>query len=341
MLMFANSQIEQLDRTEMEKLQLERLKKEIRWVCSKSSFYQRKFAEAKVGVPNIKALSDIEKLPMTTKAELASVSAHELLTLPLSGILRISKHGSLARYTHMYTGQDVAKNVEMLTRILVAHGITNASTVGVLWDMSDSRILDVQCALEFIGAGVLLLGDDYDRADSLLREFKMDALISDFRQVTQLIVHLQAQENVDGMIGAVVDELNTADDFKVPLVLCFEENMHNPMRGYIERRLGAKVYSIFSSPELGCAGAMFPCRESSGLHVMEDYYYPEIIEYGGDKVIREAGAVGELVLTTLATEAMPIIRYRTGQTAMWIDDSCACGRSLRRIATPTEYYASF
>lgn len=339
--MFANENIETMSREDMRKLQLERLKKEIKWACSKSSFYQKKFKEAGVGVPVIDSLKDLEKLPYTSMQEIAAVSPFDLLTMPLSGVLRISQHGTTTAYTKMYTQGDIAQHVDMVMRLLIANGVNQTSTVAILWDMSDSRVLDFHYALENIGAAVMVLGSDMDKATNVLNQCQPDVLISDFRQVTQLMVHMQAYCNTDGIIGAVIDDNKFGNELKVPLVFCLEENMHNPMRTYIERRLGAKVLTIYNSPGLGCSGILFPCEAGQGLHVQEDYYYPEILDFATGNIIHEPAHVGELVLTTLAAEAMPIIRYRTGQTAMILDEECSCGRGLVRVATPTEYFTAY
>lgn len=339
--MFANESIEKMSREEMNKLQLTRLQKQIKWACSKSSFYQKKIAEAGIGIPVIETLEDLEKLPYTTMQEIAAISAFDLLTMPLSGVLRVSQHGTANAFTKFYTQGDIAQHVDMMSRVLVANGVNPTSKVAILWDMSDSRVLDIHYALENIGASVLILGAEMEKATSVLKQCQPDVLISDFRQVTQLMVHMQAYGNTGGLIGAVIDDSAFGNELKVPLVLCLEENMHNPMRTYIERRMGARVATIYNSPGLGCAGVMFPCEKGKGLHVQEDYFYPEILDFSTGKIIHEPAHVGELVITTLTAEAMPIIRYRTGQTAMRLDEPCECGRTLVRIATPTEYFTAY
>ena len=129
----------------------------------------------------------------------------------------------------------------------------------------------------------------------------------------------------------------SADDLFLPKIICMEEGLQNPNRFYIEQRLQAETAMVYNSPALGCGGIMFPCQEGEGFHIQEDYFYPEIVEYGTDRVITEPHKAGELVLTPLAAEAMPIFRYRTGQVVMRLDEPCPCGRTLTRLANPTEY----
>lgn len=90
----------------------------------------------------------------------------------------------------------------------------------------------------------------------------------------------------------------------------------------------------FFSVELGMAGMLFDCEARFGQHLQDDCFYPEIIEFSSDKTIEDSSKMGELVVTTLTAEAMPLIRYRTGQAVMRIDEPCPCGRTLLRIVTP-------
>lgn len=322
--MIANPAIEQMSREEMSELQLRKLQKRIEWAMEKSAFYYRKFTDAGVSSKDIKSLEDIAKLPFTTLDELQNVSIYNLLTLPLSAVLRISRLGYNNSFIKMYTNGDLAYQIEMMTRVLVAQGLNSAAVAGLLGEASDSRLMDVQYALENMGVTVVLLGNNTENIRELMTTCHVDVLISDFKQVMQLVVMLQAS-NI------------SADDLFIPKIICMEEGLQNPNHFYIEQRLQAETAMVYNSPALGCGGIMFPCQEGEGFHVQEDYFYPEVVEYGTDRVITEPHKAGELVLTPLAAEAMPIFRYRTGQVVMHLDEPCPCGRTLTRLANPTEY----
>lgn len=322
--MIANPAIEQMSREDMSKLQLKKLQKRIEWAMEKSAFYYRKFTDAGVGRKDIKSLEDMAKLPFTTLDELQNVSIYNLLTLPLSAVLRISRLGYNNSFIKMYTSGDLAYQIEMMTRVLVAQGLNSAAVAGLLGEASDSRLMDVQYALENMGVTVVLLGNNPENIRELMTTCHVDVLISDFKQVMQLVVMLQAS-NI------------SADDLFLPKIICMEEGLQNPNHIYIEQRLQAETAMVYNSPALGCGGIMFPCQEGEGFHIQEDYFYPEVVEYGTDRVITEPHKAGELVLTPLAAEAMPIFRYRTGQVVMRLDDPCPCGRTLTRLANPTEY----
>lgn len=322
--MIANPAIEQMSREDMSELQLRKLQKRIEWAMEKSAFYYRKFTDAGVGRKDIKSLEDMAKLPFTTLDELQNVSIYNLLTLPLSAVLRISRLGYNNSFIKMYTSGDLAYQIEMMTRVLVAQGLNSAAVAGVLGEASDSRLMDVQYALENMGVTVVLLGNNPENIRELMTTCHVDVLISDFKQVMQLVVMLQAN-NI------------SADDLFLPKIICMEEGLQNPNHIYIEQRLQAETAMVYNSPALGCGGIMFPCQEGEGFHIQEDYFYPEVVEYGTDRVITEPHKAGELVLTPLAAEAMPIFRYRTGQVVMRLDEPCPCGRTLTRLTNPTEY----
>lgn len=322
--MIANPAIEQMSREDMSELQLKKLQKSIEWAMEKSAFYYRKFTDAGVSSKDIKSLEDVAKLPFTTLDELQNVSIYNLLTLPLSAVLRISRLGYNNSFIKMYTNGDLAYQIEMMTRVLVAQGLNSAAVAGLLGEASDSRLMDVQYALENMGVTVVLLGNNPENIRELMTTCHVDVLISDFKQVMQLVVMLQAN-NI------------SADDLFLPKIICMEEGLQNPNHVYIKQRLQAETAMVYNSPALGCGGIMFPCQEGEGFHIQEDYFYPEVVEYGTDRVITEPHKAGELVLTPLAAEAMPIFRYRTGQVVMRLDEPCPCGRTLTRLANPTEY----
>ena len=322
--MIANPAIEQMSREDMSELQLKKLQKRIEWAMEKSAFYYRKFTDAGISSKDIKSLEDMAKLPFTTLDELQNVSIYNLLTLPLSAVLRISRLGYNNSFIKMYTNGDLAYQIEMMTRVLVAQGLNGAAVAGLLGEASDSRLMDVQYALENMGVTVVLLGNNPENIRELMTTCHVDVLISDFKQVMQLGVMLQAS-NI------------SADDLFLPKIICMEEGLQNPNHIYIEQRLQAETAMVYNSPALGCGGIMFPCQEGEGFHIQEDYFYPEVVEYGTDRVITEPHKAGELVLTPLAAEAMPIFRYRTGQVVMRLDEPCPCGRTLTRLANPTEY----
>ncbi len=321
------SPTEQLDRASLRSFQLEHLRQQVKWAGEKSSFYKERFAAAGVTWQDIETLDDIRKLPFLTISDLHQAqAAMDIVTLPLSGMLRYSHFQLEAdEITHLYTPGDVAADVEMMRRALVAAGVTRASTLGVMGDMADSRLLDVQYAAEQLGAMVIPFGTSEKQQLWYMEHVSIDVLIGTAQHIMQLIIHMQAMGH---------------DIASCPLakIICLNSNgIQNPLQSHIKTRTRTEVYSLYASAELGLAGVLYPCEAHSGQHVQEDFYYPEIISFQGNEPIEEADVMGELVVTTLQAEAMPMIRYRTGQAVSLSEDQCSCGRTLRRVVTPFSF----
>ncbi len=319
--MFANPQLEQMAQDELRALQLQRLKKTVAWAYEKSGIYKRKFDAAGVKPDDIHTLDDITRLPFTTERELQERSSHEFLTLPFSAICRISLWEHPTPIIRMYTARDIACNVEMMTRSLVAADISRASVVGILGDLADSGLMDTQYALEVLGTTVVPLGTEYERAIKLLDATYLSIIVGSARRVLRLIIQVQA-------MGRDIK------DFNLSTILCFNENLQNPLKIHMRNRMGTQVYNFFASSSFGTCGMFYQCKEHVGHHLQEDYFYPEVAAFGEDTIVTDPSCMGELILTSLTAEALPLIRYRTGQTVMRLNEPCPCGRSFIRFTTP-------
>ena len=321
--MYANEQIEKMNRAEIENLQLEKLKKTVAWAYEKSSYYKKSFDAANLKPEDIQNLSDVKKIPFLTLEEMNRTDPQDFLTLPLSSIVRICQvEENGEEVTKFYTKGDVQQNVEFMTRCLISSGISRASTVGLQGDLSDGKFLDILYALESIGATVIPLGADYRRWLKVLEKFTLDTLISTPQLIMQLIIQLQATwKNII--------------DYSIQKIVCINlNNIQNPLQQHIEARAGTLVYNLFAPAEIGFAGMLFQCNNESGHHIQEDGFLTEIVKFNSDEVIEEDDVMGELVITTLTSQAMPLIRYRTGQAVRKMSEICHCGRTFSRIATP-------
>ncbi len=316
--MYANRQVEQMNIAQLRNLQFERLKKQIKWAAEKSSFYQRRFAAAKVTAADIKSLADIEKLPLLDSNALYQTNPLDILALPLSALLRfnvtIDDDGPVI---DLYTNGDIARNVEMMTRALVAAGINNASVVALQGNFADSRILDLQYALEMIGATVVQMGNDYKQWMYLQEIVRCDTFISTPQLMLQLFVQLRA-------LGKDISQ------YELKTVIC----VNNILQRHIANTTRGKVYNLYAPRTLGTASMLYQCEAQSGYHIQEDCFYPEIVAFNSDEVIKEPHVMGELVVTSLVAEAMPLIRYRTGQAVILKKEPCSCGRTFMRVTTP-------
>ena len=256
--MFADEQSEKIRREELEILQLERLKKIVAWVYEKSTFYQKSFRKNNVTPKDIQKLSDVDKLPFLTREEIYNADALDFLTLPLSSVVRVTQINGIKKF---YTKGDIRNNVEMMIRNLMAADILRGSTVKLLGDLSDSRLLDALYALESIGATVVI---------------------------------------------------GNAENFNIDVQINATSNYITVSKNISEH----KTFKLFAPLEIGHAGLFCPC--GFGCHLQEDNFLIEIFD-------------GELVITTLTAQAMPLIRYRTGQAIKKIDEPCPCGRTFVKI----------
>ena len=322
--MFANPEIETMDREELAALQLDRLKNTLRWAWQKSPFYRTKYEAAGIDATEVGSFEDFCRVPFLTSVELNSCAPLDRLTLPLSGVLRVASlpQGPGKEMLACYTNEDIAANVSMMARALTAGGVTRASVVGVLGDMSDSRLLDLQYALEILGATAVPLGVQSSRWMAILRAAGIDTIVGSGQLAMQLIIQAQAEGR------------DLSDSLLRTVFLLTENGIQNPISRHIMMRLKAKVYSLYAPAELASAGMLYGCSAQQGQHLQEDMFYPELIAFGTEQPVMDEGQMGELVVTTLAAQAMPLIRYRTGQAVKISREKCSCGRTFLRVCTP-------
>lgn len=319
--MYFDEKIETMPRSAMEELQSQRLQQTIKWVQEKSEFYQKKFADSKVALQDIKVIQDLNKLPFTTKEELIANAPLGMLTLEMNSVVRIEPIESLPPLVMAYTSEDIRHSIEILARCLVAGGLNISSIIQIYEDYFTPIALGMQYAAETIGATVVPIKvKPLEKQLEVIKKFNINYLATSPQRILHLIVAGQA-------FGY--------DFAKMPISTVFAINnmLRSPISEHLESRMGAIVFNLFSIPELIGPGIAFECIIKRGFHVNEDYFYPEVINVCTQESVG-LGEMGELVLTSLATQAMPIIRYRTGQLVKLEKEPCLCGRNLVRLLTP-------
>lgn len=320
-LMYFDKAIETMQPMEMKILQSKRLQKTILWVQEKSAFYQKRFNDVNLDLKQIKSIEDINKLPFTTKEDLIKNAPFGMLTIPMSSVIRLEPIESLAPLVMAYTSDDVRHSIEMLARCLVAGGLNISSIIQIYEDYFTPIAMGMQYAAEAIGATVVPIKvKPLEKQLEIIQKFNINYLATSPQRILHLIVAGQA-------FGY--------DFAKMPISTIFAINnmLRSPITEHLEARIGAIVFNLFSIPELIGPGIAFECIMKKGFHVNEDYFYPEVINVCTEENVG-SGEMGELVLTSLTTEAMPIIRYRTGQLVQLEREICQCGRSLIRLLTP-------
>ncbi len=295
--MIINPQIEAMPVEARRKVVWERLQKNLKWAYEKSSFYHKKYSEAKVNISDIQQLDDIKKLPLTTFDELKQASAFDLLTGPLNNTIRLNR--TLSGLFRGFTMDDITRNLDIAVRPLAANDINKTSTVVLCGDYSSQYLLDLHYAAEALGATVIPCKDS-KAAEEVIGIFHANTLIITAVRLKQIIE--------DGISN---DDLPT----KI-IVLAGDE--HEDIIREIESKWNRVLPRIYMAKSLGITGLIFTC-EQGRYHLQDDYFYPEIVD-------------GYLVLTALTFEAMPIIRLQTDRKVKLLENfQCKCGRTFTVI----------
>ncbi len=323
--MFANPAIEQISAEALHELQGKRLKKELRWGGEKCSYYRERFAEFGVSVGDLQDLCDLQNFPLLKKEELQGKKAFDFLTMPLSSLLRISymkideESGEDGEgFIHFATNGDIAHHVEQMTRSLVACGLHNASLMAVLGDGADSRLMDLHYASEFLGAAVTMLGADKRLWPAMLASVPAETIAGTPKRLAEL-------DDILGQTGSGLSEL------PLTRIICLHTEVPSAnLVTSVQEMTAAKVYHMLALPEIGTAAPFLPCEPAAmTFHLQEDYALAEVIDPATQKIA--ADGCGELVLTSLAAEAMPILRLRTGLQVESLPAPCSCGRTQKRF----------
>ena len=317
--MYANQNPERMLREAGEAEQLELLQATVHRAYEKTVFYRRRLEEYRVSPVEIEILADIKKLPFTTRSDLVKTSPLDFLTLPVKKTvrLRLQEKSNILRAG---TEADVAHNIELTRRGLAAGGIKPGSVLAIVGGHPEGAVDDVQHAAESLGAAVVSLGGDFVRAVELIEQLGIDTVIGDPTRILQLIVTAQAS-------GREMENL--------PLRACFclNDAIQNPIGKYLRMRTGCEIFPLYVANDIGCTGMLYTCHERGGMHIAADFFYPEVVAFGQDSLVDDE-QMGELVVTSLRLEAMPLLRYRTGQAVIMRRDCCPCGRSSPRFKAP-------
>lgn len=318
---FFNPEMETLSREEIETLQLERLQATVKH-CMNSPFYKKRFEENNLKPEDIKSLDDLKKIPFTTKQDLRDTYPFGIASVPLEKCVRLhSSSGTTGNPTViLHTQKDLDQWANAVARCLWMVGLRpndvfqNSSGYGMF-----TGGLGFQYGAERLGMLTVPAA-----AGNTLRQLKF---IKDFGTTA-----LHAIPSYASRIHEVMEEigLDPERDTKLRTLIIGAEPHSEEQRKRIEKMLHVKAYNSFGMSEMCGPGVAFECKEQNGLHIWEDYYIVEIV----DPVTLEPvpdGEVGELVLTTINREAMPLLRYRTRDLTRILPGECPCGRHHKRL----------
>ena len=312
--------IETLPRQELEKLQLERIKSTLT-VASNAPYYKDQFQKHNISPDAIRCLDDFRKLPFTTKGDMRANYPFGLLAGNLEDAVRIhSSSGTTGNPTVIIHSQhDLDSWANLVARCLYMVGLRkkdvfqNSSGYGMF-----TGGLGFQYGAERLGAlTVPAAAGNSKRQIKFITDFKTTAL----HAIPSYAIRLAEVFQEEG-IDPTESSLKT-------LIIGAEPHT-DEQRRKIERMLGVKAYNCFGMTEMNGPGVAFECLEQNGMHIWEDCYLVEIIDPETLQPLPD-GEIGELVLTTLDRNMMPLIRYRTRDLTRIIPGECPCGRTHRRI----------
>ena len=323
--MFWNEEIETMPRAELEELQLKKLQKTVKYAFDKIPYYNKKYSESNVYPEDIETLKDIEKLPFITKDDLRESYPYGLFAVDISEIKEIhSSSGTTGKpVVSGYTEKDLDTWAETLARGLTMMGLgendilQNTHGYGLF-----TGGFGVHYGCHKIGAAIIPISTGQTRRQiEIMSDFKTTGLI--FTPSYGIHLGEVALEN-----GINPKELG------IKAIGFGAEGWTEEIRAKVEEIFGTKAYNIYGLTELMGPGVAIECSQQKGLHVAEDIFYPEIINPKTLEVLGE-NQPGELVLTNIEREGMPIIRFRTKDLTKITYEKCECGRTHGRISRIT------
>ncbi len=321
-----NSKIERLPEVELKDLQLSRLKILLNELENKNIFYKARLKESGITSSAIKSLTDLKHLPFTTKTDLQNNYPFGLFTKTVPEIARFhSSSGSKGKPTIVgYTVNDLAVWSEVCARSLACAGVRSGDIVQNSYGYGlFTGGLGIHYGAELLGATVIPTSGGMTRRQlTLLQDLKARVLCCTPTYAMN--------------IGHLMEELEIpVDTLNLQIGIFGAEPWTEEMRTQLSKKLSIQPLDIYGLSEIIGPGVSMECPHSainqSGMHVWEDHFYPEVIDPKTGNPLPE-GEEGELVFTTLTKEALPFLRYRTGDISSLSREPCTCGRSMVKMA---------
>ena len=316
-------EIECMDREEIQKHQLEKLKWQVKRVYENVPMYKERMDKKGVKPEDIKELSDLAKLPFTTKQDLRDYYPFELFAVPKKDIVRIqASSGTTGRQIVAgYTRNDLDMWAQGMARQLSAAGADENSIVQVSYGYGlFTGGLGAHGGAEKIGAMVIPTS-----SGNTERQIRFMCELG--------TTHLCCTPSYAMYLGETVKEMGVKDQLKLKAGIFGAEPWTEDMRHQIEEALGIKAHDVYGLTEIMGPGVSYECSQQAGMHICEDLFIPEIIDPDTEEVL-PPGSFGELVFTTVAKEGMPLIRYRTRDLCVLEYEQCKCGRTHVRMKKP-------
>ena len=318
-----NPACERMSRNDLEALQLKRLKTVVETAWDKVPYYRAKMAAAGVAPQDVRALADVAKLPFTTKDDLRGCFPYKAFAVPMEDVVRVhASSGTTGQATVVgYTKQDLATWSELMARLQTAAGVTKSDVVQIAFGYGFfTGGLGHHYGVETVGAAVLPVSSGKsERQIQIMKDYGTTALI--------------CTPSYGMYLAELINKLGARKDLKLRLGLFGGEAWTDAMRQALQKGLGVFATDNYGLSEVMGPGVSCECVEQNGMHLAEDHFLPELIDpVTGDPAADPEKAGGELVITTLTKEAIPVIRYRTRDLCTFLPGACPCGRTGRRMS---------
>ena len=315
--------IETMPVEQIQKLQSERLVKQVKYVYDNVAFYRDKMDAAGVKPEDVKGIEDLHKLPFINKDDLRDQYPYGLLAVPLSDCVRIqSTSGTTGRrVVAFYTQEDIDVWEECCARAIVAAGGTREDVCHVCY-----------------GYGLFTGGPGLNGGSHKVGCLTLPMSSGNTERQLQFMADLGSTilcctPSYAANLGEEINARGLRDQIKLKAGIFGAEPWTEEMRKNIENSLGIKAYDIYGLSEISGPGVSFECEEQQGMHIQEDHFIPEIINPDTGEVLPE-GEIGELVFTCITKKAFPLLRDRTRDLCYLTRKKCSCGRTHIRMHKP-------
>lgn len=324
MAKYFSPEIETASRDYLHAIQSARLIKTVKRCYENIPFYKAKFDEMGLKPEDIHSIDDIGKLPFTIKQDLRDHYPFGLFAVPREELVRVhASSGTTGKQTVVgYTRGDIDRWSECAARALTAAGTTPSDYIHVSYGYGlFTGGMGIHYGAEKLGATAIPVSSgNTKRQVQILQDFGSNVLC--------------CTPSYALFIAETLNEMNI-DPADLPLRIGIfgAEPWSENMRTQLENMLKIKAYDIYGLSEIAGPGVAFECCEQSGMHICEDYFYPEIVDPVTLKPLPD-GEYGELVFTCIGKEALPLLRYRTRDICALNHEKCACGRTTVRMCKP-------
>ncbi|HPY72440.1 MAG TPA: phenylacetate--CoA ligase [Methanothrix sp.] len=316
---FWQPKIETMKRSDLEDLQLRRLKDAVKRAYDRVPFYHRRMRDLGVTPSDVTSLADVRTLPETRKGDLRDNYPFGLFAVPKGEVVRVhASSGTTGKPTVVgYTARDIETWSDMVARDLVMVGCTkedifqNAVNYGFF-----TGGLGIHYGIERMGAMAVPSGTGSTR--------RQIEIMIDFG-----VTALHCTPSYALYLAETVIDMGLVDDLSLKVGCFGAEPWSDRARTELEEMLNIKAYDSYGLSEMFGPGVAFECQEQNGLHIWEDHFLVEVVDPDG--LPCAPGERGELVLTSLTKEAMPLIRYHTGDVTFMMEEECPCGRTSAKL----------